>query len=175
MKLAEVAETLRLVGHVAQRVYNMEADGAFPKKTAGTWERLCQMLTAFGEMDVAAFCDFLGRCKHYEETGTIPTTGRKRQTKPKAPKPAPVDAQQVVDQWLTRLRELESRITDGSVTYQEIDATCAPLAKEKKDLVIQVAHAYEVRLPSKASRELFAQAIANKLRERKRSFERSAF
>lgn len=147
--------------------------GRFLENTGGKsvgkeMSRFAEGLAPFRDMSISQLCDFLRSAEEYQRTGVVSTTKKSSRGRKK------VDEQKVIE-WTQRLSKLREEAISEAVTYAQIEAEVAKMAKSNSKAEMD-AIAKELGIPGTFKTKKLAQAAIHRLiAERKESFQRTQF
>jgi hypothetical protein len=128
--------------------------------------RTLQCLEPFKEKTIAEFNDFLAKADEYHRTGKLTAAAPKRGSRaPKAPALS-------VDEAVKIFTDLETRATEPTMTFPEIDARFQPIEKLTVTALKQLAAKVGVTLAAKTKPAVLSQ-LKSRITEAKASFERT--
>jgi hypothetical protein len=127
--------------------------------------RTVQCLDPFKEKSLAEFNDILRKADEYDRTGKLSANNGRKPRTPKAPALSVDDAVRI-------FQELESRATDPTLTYPEIDARFKPIEKLTVAALKGLAVKVGVTLAEKNKQPILNQ-LKSRITELKASFERT--
>lgn len=159
-KLREVIES------IAGICRSMDA----PQKTQESLRSLAQLLAPFDEMSLEQLEEFLGYSKTYKETGVLPIPASTKKSKAAPAKAAP-------EEIVTKIREIYERALE--LDYGQIQSQIELLLKrESKPSLLEISKELDISLsvaPSKAKKTDIMDAIVQRAREQKATYDRTRF
>jgi hypothetical protein len=158
--------------HLADLARFLEASGA--KTVAAELGAIRDGLTPFRELPLKGFAEFLGRAEAYSR-GEVPVTPPKGGRKAPSPAGKPPGKAPALDaDGLTReARELYDRVSDPSITGEQIDALTGRLGGLTKGGLVAVAEAIDlVGMGTKKKDDIVA-AIRQRFHARKGATQRA--
>ena len=143
------------------------------KKVADDLERVCAGLEPFGKLNVVQLSDFLIRAEEYARTGVVRTTASSQRAGSRTAS-TPIDPK-ALENAVSRLRDLQSRVTSPDVSYGEIDKEIRQLGKNfKKPEVLEIAKQMGITASLKTKQAALVE-MQRLLTETKESYERTRF
>jgi hypothetical protein len=138
-------------------------------------EAISNGLQPFHQTPLKDFADFLVRAEQYRAGGEVPSKSA-RGGKPKEPKPAstrdkaPAPNAEALAQ---EVKQLYDQAATDAVTQEMIEAAMGRVGKLKKDGLLTVAAAVDLKMQKGATMPKIVAAIRQRLVDRKGSFQRA--